>query len=243
MSGWSLKRIQHEAHKRAWANFYDESAYHPLRDGEKQQDWEWAVDRLFRRMEITAPQRNAAHAFYNAQQTLMGDIAPDPRGMRLTDSETSLERAERIFYGAQAYVLRHPDLTPMRHATFECLFRVSQPTLETVRAARVGKAKGRTKQGEAIDRIKWCVQVLADHFDGLSYDTEAAVNEKQMGVGEGWVKLDHVSAFPANYIETMQGRGYQIFMAPSGNVYARDPKVPSVFEPLDSPPQIAASKT
>ena len=86
------------------------------------------------------------------------------------------------------------------------------------------------------------MQVLADHFDGLGYDQEAAVNEKQMGVGEGWVKLDHVSAFPANYVETLQGRGYQIFMAPSGNVYARDPKVPSVFEPLDSTPQIAASK-
>lgn len=242
MSGWSLKRIQHEAYKREWEGFADESRYHPLRDGDRRQDWEWAVDRLFRRMEISAAQRNAAHAYYNAQQTLAGDSAPDPRGMRLVDTETSLERAERIYFGAQRYVMGHPDLTPMRKATFECLFRVSQPTLETVRAARVGKARGRTKQGEAIDRIKWCLEVLANHFDGMGYE-EGKVNEKQMGVGEGWVFIDHCSAFPESYVDRLQAQGYQVFMAPSGNVYARDPKLPSVFEPLDSTPQIAAVKT
>lgn len=241
--GWTLKRIQYEAHKRAWAGFGDDSTYHRLRDGDRRQDWEWAVDRLARRMDITANQRNAAHRFYNAKMAIEGDVPPDPRGMRLSDtSETALERAARIYWRGQSHVLGHPDLTPMREAVFARLFAFDQPTLEQVRAARVGSAKGRTKQGEAIDRVKWCVQVLADHFDGLGYDQEAAVNEKQMGVGEGWVKLDHVSAFPANYVETLQGRGYQIFMAPSGNVYARDPKVPSVFEPLDSTPQIAASK-
>ena len=241
MTGWSLKRIQHEAFQREWEVFADSSRYHPLRDGAREQDWEWAVDRLSKRMEISSSQRAAAYKFYEAKMTVEGDIAPDPRGMRGVTTETARERAERVYSGATAYVQGHPDLTPMRRATFECLFRFTQPTLETVRSARVGAARGRTKQGEAIDRIKWCLEVLTNHFDGTGYE-EAAVNEKQMGVGEGWVFVDHSSAFPANHIEMMQQRGYQVFMAPSGNVYARNPKEVSAFEPIDATPQIAASK-
>lgn len=240
MTGWSLKRIEHEAAKRRWGGFEDPDTFHPARDLAKQQDWEWAVDRLARRMEISSNQRAAASKFYEAGQTLLGD-PPPRRGLSLVsgkESETIYERAHRIWNGGLNYVFGHPDLTPLRRHTFDKLFAPSQPTLEQVRSMN-GK---RTNQREAIARIRWCCEVLANHFDGQEYPKEAAVNEKQMGVGEGWTLVDHISAFPANYIDVMQARGYQIFQAPSGNVYARNPKELSVFEPLDATPQIAASK-
>ena len=244
MSGWSLKRIQYEAHKREWAGFEDPSTYHPLRDGERQQDWEWVVDRLFRRMEITAAQRDAALTLYEAEQTLRGDAAPDPRGMRLVavDGESRVERAKRISAEANIYVQGHPDMTEMRLATWLCLFRHDKPTLETLRSEAKppgSKTKGRMNQGEVVLRVKWCVQVLANHFDGQGYE-EAVVNEKQMGVGEGWKLAEfHTTSM----VEALEAQGLQTFVAPSGNVYYRNPHEASVFEPLDSTPQIAASKT
>lgn len=241
MTGWSLKRIEYETERRKWGGFEDPDRYHPARDLGRQQDWEWAVDRLARRMDIAPPHRSAAWRFYNAKMALLGDIAPDPRGMAGAGTETALERAARIYWGGRSYVAGHPDLTTMREATFERLFRRDQPTLEQVRAARAGAQRGRTKQGEAIGRIRWCCEVLANHFDGQGYE-EAAVNEKQMGVGEGWVNIGHRSTFPANFVTTLQGRGYDLFEAPSGNVYARNPKVASAFQPLDATPQIGASK-
>jgi len=238
MSGWTLKRIQHEAHRRAWAGYGDESTYHPIRDGRREQDWEWAVDRCSRRLEISASQSRAAHAYYEAKQTLLGDEAHDPRSMPLGGGEDRYERAARISSGGLSYVMNHPDLTAARRRTFDQLFQSRQPSLEDMRRRAGGK---RTNQREEIDRIRWCCEVLANHFDGQDYE-EGAVNEKHMGVGEGWAPFGHVSQFPAGYVESLQARGLQVFAAPTGNIYARDPKQISVFEPLDATPQITASK-
>lgn len=243
MSGWTLKRIQYEAHKRAWAGYEDPSTYHPLRDGKREQEWEWVVDRLFRRMEITAAQRDAASTLYEAEQTLRGDAAPDPRGMRLVavDGESRDERAKRISTDANIYVQSHPDMNPLRLATFLRLFAHDKPTLETLRleAKPPGSTtRGRMNQGEVILRVKWCVQVLANHFDGQGYE-EAAVNEKQMGVGEGWKLAEfHTDSM----VKALEDQGLQTFVTPRGRVYYRNPHEASVFEPLDSTPQIAASK-
>lgn len=239
--GWTLKRIEHEAHKRKWGGFEDPDTYHPARDVAKQQDWEWAIDRLARKLDISNVQRSAAYKFYDAKMTIEGDIAPDPRGMR-GSSETWLERAARIYWDAQSYVFGHPDLTPMRQATFLCLFRYDQPTLETVRAARVGKGKGRTNQREAIDRIRWCAEVLANHFDGAGYE-EARVNEKQIGVGEGWERTSYLPGEQARCVQALEEQGLQVFVSPHGSVFFRRPHAASVFQPLDTTPQIAASKT
>lgn len=46
MTGWSYKRIQHEAHKRAWEGFGDEDRYHPLRDGKRQYAAKWVIYRM-----------------------------------------------------------------------------------------------------------------------------------------------------------------------------------------------------
>jgi hypothetical protein len=243
MSGWSLKRIDYEAHKRKWGGFEDPDTYHPARDLAKQQDWEWAVDRLARRMDITADQRRAAHRYYEAKMAVEGDIPPERRGMVTGGPESWLERASRVFWSAHSYVVGHPGMTPMRAATFDRLFKASQPTLESVRSARVGAASGRTKQGEAIGRIKWCVEVLANHFDGMSYE-EAVVNEKQMGVGEGWKRCHHTPGYEAEAIAALERQGFQVFVVPtSGSVYYRNPHAASVFEPIDTTPQIAALKT
>lgn len=238
MTGWSLKRIEYEAEKRKWGGFEDADRYHPARDLARQQDWEWAVDLLARRMDISPGQRSAAHRYYEAQQTMLGDVAPDPRGMALDTTEDRYTRAERIARGGLNYVLNHPDLTLMRRWTFDRLFAPSQPTLETLRQ-RGGK---RMNQREAIDRVRWCCEVLANHFDGQGYE-EAAVNEKHMGVGEGWSRVGDPGTYEPSYVESLQAQGMQVFMAPSGAVYARNPAELSCFEPLDASPQIAALKT
>lgn len=241
--GWSLKRIEHEAHKRKWGGFEDPDKYHPGRDIPKQQDWVWAVDHLAKRMDITPDQRRAAIRYYEAKMAVDGDIPPERRGMVMGGPESWLERATRVYWAASLYVRGHPGLTPMREATFYRLFEARQPTLEDVRSARVGAAKGRTNQREAIGRIRWCVEVLANHFDGMSYQ-EATVNEKQMGVGEGWKRCHHTPGYEAEAIAALERQGFQVFVVPtSGSVYYRHPHAASVFEPLDTTPQIAASKT
>ncbi len=242
--GWSLKRIEYEAHKRRWGGFEDPDGYHPDRDLGRQQDWVWAVDHLASRMDISPVQRSAAHRYYEAKMAVEGDIPPERRGMVMGGPESWLERATRVFWSAQSYVRGHPGMTPMRAATFDCLFQASQPTLERVRAARVGDARGRTKQGEAVGRVKWCVEVLANHFDGMRYQ-EAVVNEKQMGVGEGWTRGCNVTpGREAEAVAALEAQGLQVYVVQSsGNLYYRNPHAASVFEPLDTTPQIAASKS
>ena len=243
MTGWSLKRIQHEAFRREWDGFSDTSRYHSLRDGKQRQGWEWAVDRLANRMEISEGQRSAAYKFYEAQQVLLGDIPPERKGMSLRggdETETRLERAERIGRAANAYVMGHPDLTMARRRTFDRLFDSSQPTLEQVRA----NGKHRLNQRETIDRIRWCCEVLANHFDGAEYpQREGEVNEKHMGVGEGWKRYDYSCASVTTAAAALEAQGLQTFVAPSGNLYARNPHEASCFQPIDQSPQITASKT
>ena len=238
MSGWSLKRIQHEAHRRAWAGYGDESTYHPLRDGKREQDWEWAVEWLWRRLEISAEQRSAAYRFYEAQQTMLGDVAPDPRGMALGETEDRYARASRIRNEAVRYVEGHPDLTPLRQRTFIKLFDVSQPTLESVRSM----GAKRTNQREAIARVRWCLEVLANCFDGVAYEQEGAVS-KQIGVGEGWTRYEYLDGMVGEARAALERQGLQTFVSPSGALYGRDPHAASVFQPLDSTPQIAPSKS
>lgn len=235
MTGWSLKRIEYEAHKRKWGGFEDPDTFHPARDLAKQHDWEWAVDHLCRRMEIAPAHRAAAHRFYEAQQTLLGD-PPPCRGMSTaSDSETAYERARRIHGPALGYVLSHPDLTKARRRTFDNLFHVKQPTLETMRGPK------RLNQREEIARIRWVCEVLANHFDGQGYG-EGKVNEVHMGVGEGWTRYDYAGQ-PADAARALEAQGLQTFVAPSGNLYARNPHEASCFQPIDRSPQITASKT
>lgn len=239
MSGWSLKRIQHEAHRRAWAGYGDESTYHPIRDGRREQDWEWAVDRCSRRLEISASQSRAAHAYYEANQTLLGDVARDPRGMPLGDGEDRYERAARIASGGLSYVMNHPDLTAARRRTFNQLFQSRQPSLEDMRRRDGGK---RTNQREEIDRIRWCCEVLANHFDGQEYE-EAEVNTKHIGVGEGWDRYEYTPGAVDEARKALEQQGLQTFVSPYGTLYARNPHEASVFQPIDAAPQIRASKT
>lgn len=239
MVGWSLKRIQHEAFRREWEGFGDTSRYHPLRDGKREQAWEWAVERLANRLEISSAQRNAAYRYYEAQQTLLGDIPPERRGMSLggDESETRYERAERICASATGYVMHHPDLTAARKRTFIRLFQPNQPTLEQIRA----NGKSRLNQRETIDRIRWCCEVLANHFDGQPYP-EGKMNEKHMGVGEGWARYEYTGSI-ADAASALEMQGLQTFVSPSGNLYARSPHAASVFQPIDQSPQITASKS
>lgn len=238
MVGWSLKRIQHEAFRREWEVFGDTSRYHPLRDGKREQAWEWAVERLASRLEISSAQRNAAHRYYEAQQTLLGDIPPERRGMSLggDESETRYERAERICGAATGYVMHHPDLTPARKRTFDRLFAPGQPTLEQIRF----NGKSRLNQRETIDRIRWCCEVLANHFDGQPYP-EGKMNEVHMGVGEGWKRYEYVGQV-GDAVRALEAQGLQTFVSPSHTLYARNPHQASVFQPIDASPQITASK-
>lgn len=234
MTGWSLKRIQYEAFRREWEGFGDPSRYHPLRDGKREHDWEWAVDRLAVRLEISSAQRSAARQYYEARQVIAGDIAPERTGMGLgrDDGETRQERARRIAKGATAYVLGHPDLTAARKRVFEKLFQPSQPTLEQIRT----NGKTRLNQRETIDRIRWCCEVLANHFDGQPYP-EGKMNEKHMGVGEGWARYEYTGSI-ADAASALERQGLQTFVSPSGNLYARNPHAASVFQPIDQSPQI-----
>jgi hypothetical protein len=241
--GWSLKKIQHEAHRREWAGFGDLSAYHPLRDGPREQDWVWAVDHMRARMEITDGQTKAARKFYWAQQALRGDV--EKREMPRVDcagqgDASVYEKAAKIYYPALAFVTAHPELTPFREATFDRLFAVRQPTLEEIRVARPRGAvgRGRMNQREVKDRIRWCLEALANHFDGLGYPEEAAVNEKRIGVGEGWTRVGHIGDFGHTRVAELQAQGHQVFVSPYGSIFSRDPNILSVFEPLDSAPQI-----
>lgn len=246
MAGWSLARIQHEAHKRAWADFGNPHVYIAVRDGARAHDWVWAVDWLWHRMEIPAPHHAAAKRYYEAKQVLRGDAAPEKTGMALhaPDGESAHERAARIAACADGYVQSHPDLTPFRFATFEALFHHKQPTLERMRTVRPPHAtgRGRAKQTETIRRIKWCVEVLANHFEGQPYEGDS-MNEKLIGVGEGWKLCPYNPGQQAQAVAALEAQGLQTFVAPrSGNVYWRNPHEASVFEPLDASPQISASK-
>lgn len=180
MAGWSLARIQREAFRREWEGFEDETRYHPLRDGPRQQDWLWAIDELKGEMSPEAWQ--AAKDYYHHQQCALGDrnlpLVVIYGGIRSYDAGYwARERSQGIASAARDYVSSEPQCTPMRLATFTAVFQPAQPTVEWVRVhGRPGGAKLNPKgklirmnRRETVDRIRWCAETLAEHFCDLSF--------------------------------------------------------------------------
>lgn len=170
--GWTYAMIEREADRR----------YRSIRDVERAQDWTWAVDEPAVRYRLSEEAFRAAHALYDHQQAAKGDFdrVEKPRvfvdgSLQYLGRSLAQERSGRLAAEAKAYVRAHPEMTEAREAVFERLFEERQPTLAELRwRARPGgervNAKGnlmRMKQGDLIERIKWCCEALADIGAGL----------------------------------------------------------------------------
>lgn len=163
--GWSYAMIERESARR----------YQSVRDVERTQDWEWCVDTI--RRHLSHAGYEAAQDFYHHRQAGLGDTERvEEVGARQQRQAFgwlwARNRSAAIAGAALAHVAHHPDITPMRLATFDAVFDYRQPTLEWVRLhGRPGGIRYNAKdkavsmnQRETITRIQWCIEVLADHF-------------------------------------------------------------------------------
>lgn len=78
--------------------------------------------------------------------------------------------------------------------------------------------------------VRLVTLAIAKHYEG---ETEGAtdMNEVQMGVGEGWTRMDDQAEFQRADIPGLEAAGFQVVVTAAGGVYVRDPNEPSYFQP------------
>lgn len=81
----------------------------------------------------------------------------------------------------------------------------------------------------AAPLVRKVTLAVAKHYES---ETEGEqVNEFNIGVSEGWVRMDDQPEFQRSDIPGLERSGFQVTITPYGGVFVRDPSEPSYFQP------------